>query len=96
MLFTLSNPTIFVSLSLPLEVMTLHPVCESVETAEGVPLYVTGVSQIKVMKDPDFIGRAVEQFLGKSSTEIGEIVLQTLEGHLRAILGKIVIRMQNL
>merc|ERR1719494_442425 len=49
--------------------MTLHPVCESVETAEGVPLYVTGVSQIKVMKDPDFIGRAVEQFLGKSTTE---------------------------
>lgn len=73
---------------LPLEVMTLHPVCESVETAEGVPLYVTGVSQIKVMKDPDFIGRAVEQFLGKTTTEIGSIVLQTLEGHLRAILGK--------
>ena len=70
-----------------MEVVTLHPVCESVETAEGVPLYVTGVSQVKVMKDPDFIGRAVEQFLGKSTTEIGGIVLQTLEGHLRAILG---------
>ena len=68
--------------------MTLHPQCESVETAEGVPLYVTGVSQIKVMNDPDFIARAVEQFLGKTGREIGAIVLQTLEGHLRAILGK--------
>jgi len=74
--------------SLPLEVMTLHPQCESVETSEGVPLYVTGVSQVKVMHDPAFIGRAVEQFLGKTGREIGSIVLQTLEGHLRAILGE--------
>ncbi|XP_067931673.1 flotillin-2a-like [Watersipora subatra] len=76
---------------LPLEVMTLHPQCESVETSEGVPLYVTGVSQIKVMNDPDFIARAVEQFLGKSGQEIGSIVLQTLEGHLRAILGTLTV-----
>lgn len=68
--------------------MTLHPQCESVETAEGVPLYVTGVSQVKVMHDPDFIARAVEQFLGRTAQEIGALVLQTLEGHLRAILGK--------
>lgn len=78
----------FLIFSLPLEVMTLHPQCESVETAEGVPLYVTGVSQIKVMNDEKFIARAVEQFLGKTGKEIGSIVLQTLEGHLRAILGE--------
>ena len=28
--------------SLSLEVMTLNPVCENVETSEGVPLTVTG------------------------------------------------------
>ena len=32
---------------LSLEVMTLNPVCEHVETAQGVPLTVTGVAQVK-------------------------------------------------
>jgi len=31
---------------LSLEVMTLNPVCENVETAQGVPLTVTGVAQV--------------------------------------------------
>ena len=29
-----------------LQVMTLNPVCENVETAQGVPLTVTGVAQV--------------------------------------------------
>lgn len=29
-----------------LEVMTLNPICESVETAEGVAITVTGVAQV--------------------------------------------------
>lgn len=35
---------------LSLEVMTLNPMCENVETAQGVPLTVTGVAQCKIMK----------------------------------------------
>lgn len=35
---------------LSLEVMTLNPMCEGVETAQGVPLTVTGVAQCKIMK----------------------------------------------
>lgn len=35
---------------LSLEVMTLNPCCEMVETAQGVPLTVTGVAQCKIMK----------------------------------------------
>ena len=34
---------------LSLEVMTLNPVCEHVETAQGVPLTVTGVAQVKFL-----------------------------------------------
>ena len=33
---------------LSLEVMTLNPTCENVETAQGVPLTVTGVAQVFV------------------------------------------------
>ena len=67
--------------------MTLNPRCEYVETAQGVPLTVTGVAQVKVMKEDELLQTASEQFLGKEVSEIQMTVLQTLEGHLRAILG---------
>merc|ERR1719245_1150825 len=71
--------------------MTLNPVCENVETAQGVPLTVTGVAQVKIMKNPDLLQTASEQFLGKKEHEIKSTVLQTLEGHLRAILGTLTV-----
>ena len=40
------------------------------------------------MKNPDLLHTASEQFLGKKEHEIKSTVLQTLEGHLRAILGQ--------
>merc|ERR1719422_1351207 len=64
--------------------MTLNPVCENVETAQGVPLTVTGVAQVKIMKNPELL-------LGKKEHEIKSTVLQTLEGHLRAILGTLTV-----
>merc|ERR1719229_1680026 len=71
--------------------MTLNPVCESVETAQGVPLTVTGVAQVKIMKNQELLQTASEQFLGKKEHEIKSTVLQTLEGHLRAILGTLTV-----
>merc|ERR1719493_447111 len=71
--------------------MTLNPVCDNVETKQGVPLTVTGVAQVKIMKDKQFLGIAAEQFLGKSEGDITDTILQTLEGHLRAILGTLTV-----
>merc|ERR1719351_518819 len=71
--------------------MTLNPVCESVETAQGVPLTVTGVAEVKIMKNQELLQTASEQFLGKKEHEINSTVLQTLEGHLRAILGTLTV-----
>merc|ERR1711983_397360 len=71
--------------------MTLNPMCDNVETKQGVPLTVTGVAQVKIMKDDKFLGIAAEQFLGKKEDEIVETILQTLEGHLRAILGTLTV-----
>jgi len=72
---------------LSLNVMTLNPICENVETREGVPLTVTGVAQVKVMIEKDLLATACEQFLGKTVDQVKSVVLQTMEGHLRAILG---------
>uniref|UniRef100_A0A8C4Q4E2 Flotillin n=1 Tax=Eptatretus burgeri TaxID=7764 RepID=A0A8C4Q4E2_EPTBU len=74
-----------------LELITVNPYCEDVETAEGVALTVTGVAQIKVMTEHELLALACEQFLGKTVQEIKTVVLQTLEGHLRSILGTLTV-----
>uniref|UniRef100_A0A8C5PMK6 Flotillin n=1 Tax=Leptobrachium leishanense TaxID=445787 RepID=A0A8C5PMK6_9ANUR len=76
---------------IPLGIMTLQPKCEDVETAEGVALTVTGVAQVKIMTERELLAVACEQFLGKTVHEIKNVVLQTLEGHLRSILGTLTV-----
>ncbi|XP_036351840.1 flotillin-2 isoform X2 [Ochotona princeps] len=76
---------------LSLEVMTILCRCENIETSEGVPLFVTGVAQVKIMTEKELLAVACEQFLGKNVQDIKNVVLQTLEGHLRSILGTLTV-----
>ena len=43
------------------------------------------------MKNPELLGVAAEQFLGKNEKEITDPILKTLEGHFRAILGTLTV-----
>ncbi|HEU5069631.1 MAG TPA: SPFH domain-containing protein [Verrucomicrobiae bacterium] len=72
---------------LSLELLTIDVQTPEVYTSKGVPVKVDGVAQIKVKGDDISIATASEQFLGKTQDEIRNIATQTLEGHLRAILG---------
>ena len=72
---------------LSLELLTIDVQTPEVYTSKGVPVKVDGVAQIKVKGDDISIRTASEQFLGKATDEIRNIATQTLEGHLRAILG---------
>lgn len=72
---------------LKLELMTIDVQTPEVYTSKGVPVKVDGVAQIKVKGDDVSIATAAEQFLSKGVEEIKNIAMQTLEGHLRAILG---------
>jgi flotillin len=73
---------------LSLELLTIDVKQEQdVYTSKGVPVRVDGVAQIKVKGDDISIRTAAEQFLSKGTEEIKNIAMQTLEGHLRAILG---------
>ena len=72
---------------LSLELMTLEIQTPEVVTKEFVPILVDGVAQIKFKGEDFAIITAAEQFLGKSRSEVMTIAHQTLEGHLRAILG---------
>jgi flotillin len=72
---------------LSLELLTIDVQTPEVYTSKGVPVKVDGVAQIKVKGDDISISTASEQFLSKGTEEIKNIAMQTLEGHLRAILG---------
>src|SRR5579883_2123957 len=72
---------------LSLELLTIDVQTPEVYTSKGVPVKVDGVAQIKVKGDDVSISTAAEQFLSKSTDEIKNVATQTLEGHLRAILG---------
>lgn len=73
--------------NISLELMTIEVVTTGVYTSQGVPVTVDGVAQVKVGSDEVSMITAAEQFLSKSVEEIQNVALQTLEGHLRAILG---------
>jgi flotillin len=77
--------------TLSLEVMTLDVTTPEVYTSHGVPVIVDGVAQIKIKKDEASLHAAAERFLGKDSDEIAKIALETVQGHLRAILGTLTV-----
>jgi flotillin len=72
---------------LSLELLTIDVQTPEVYTSKGVPVKVDGVAQVKVKGDDISIATAAEQFLSKGVDDIKNIAMQTLEGHLRAILG---------
>src|ERR1043166_4615407 len=72
---------------LSLELLTIDVQTPEVYTSKGGPVKVDGGAQIKVKGDDVSIATAAEQFLSKDTEDIKNIAMQTLEGHLRAILG---------
>jgi flotillin len=72
---------------LSLEIITLEITTPEVYTKPGVPIVVDGVAQVKIGGDERSIRTAAEQFLGMTRDQIKDIALQTVEGHLRAIIG---------
>lgn len=76
---------------LSLQVQTLDIRTPEVYTIHGVPVMVDGVAQIKIKGDQESIATAAEQFLGRPEDELRSIATQTMEGHLRAILGRMTV-----
>ncbi|HET7618147.1 MAG TPA: SPFH domain-containing protein [Vicinamibacterales bacterium] len=64
-------------------------------TKEGVPVTVEAVANVKIAGDDMSLRGAAERFLGMSTDKIKEVIFQTLEGHLRAILGTLTVEEIN-
>ncbi|XP_067830084.1 flotillin-1-like [Heptranchias perlo] len=70
-----------------LSTLTLNVKSERVYTRHGVPISVTGIAQVKIQgQNKEMLAAACQMFLGKTENEIGQIALETLEGHQRAIM----------
>ena len=53
-----------------------------------MPITVTGVANVKVSSDPGERGNAIERFLDQPPVELQRVARETLEGGLRAVIGK--------
>jgi flotillin len=53
-----------------------------------IPITVTGVANVKVSSDPVERGNAIERFLGQHTDDLQRVARETLEGGLRAVIGK--------
>ncbi len=53
-----------------------------------MPITITGVANVKVSSDPGERANAIERFLGQPSQELQRVARETLEGGIRAVIGK--------
>jgi flotillin len=72
---------------LDLSLITLDVAVHNVLSSNAVPITVDGIAQIKIGSDDTSIATAAEQLLDKTPEEIQYVAIQTLQGHLRAIIG---------
>lgn len=80
---------------LNLNVITVPLATSRAYTVQGVPVSVKAVANVKIKGDDDSLRAAAERFLGMNTDEFHRLVFQTLEGHLRAILGTLTVEEIN-
>ncbi len=87
-------PVLEVSKTISLRIMPLD-VNSSAYTSQGVQVSVDGIAQVKIDSSQEAIATAAEQFLSLKEDEIKRIATQTLEGHLRSIVGNLTVEEIN-
>lgn len=80
---------------LSLNVITIPLEIRRAYTLKGVPVSVKAVANVKIKSDEVSLQAAAERFLGMSSQQVQAVIFQTLEGHLRSILGTLTVEEIN-
>ncbi len=80
---------------LDLNVITVPLATQRAYTVQGVPVSVKAVANVKIKGDDTSLRAASERFLGMPQEVFHQLVFQTLEGHLRAILGTLTVEEIN-
>jgi len=80
---------------LSLNVMTIPLEIKRAYTLKGVPISVKAVANVKIRSEDTALQAAAERFLGMTHDQIQRVIFQTLEGHLRSILGTLTVEEIN-
>jgi flotillin len=80
---------------LRLNVFTIPLEIKRAYTLKGVPISVKAVANVKIKGDNISLSAAAERFLGMPPDQIQRVIFQTLEGHLRSILGTLTVEEVN-
>jgi flotillin len=80
---------------LSLNVFTIPLEITRAYTLKGVPISVKAVANVKIKSDKISLRAAAERFLGMTHDQIQKVIFQTLEGHLRSILGTLTVEEVN-
>ncbi|MBL7152084.1 MAG: flotillin family protein [Phycisphaerae bacterium] len=81
-------PVLEIVNKISLKTMNLPEVrVEAAYSAEGVPVTIEAVANVKISSEQEMLGKAVERFLGTTDQTIKQIIKETLEGQLRDIIG---------
>ena len=80
---------------LSLNVFTIPLEIKRAYTLKGVPISVKAVANVKIKSDDRSLRAAAERFLGMDHDQIQRVIFQTLEGHLRSILGTLTVEEVN-
>jgi flotillin len=80
---------------LHLNVMTIPLEIKRAYTLKGVPVSVKAVANVKIRGDETSLQASAERFLGMTPIEVQKVIFQTLEGHLRSILGTLTVEEVN-
>ncbi len=76
---------------LDLNVFSIDLDVKGAPNKDGVQVDVKGVANVKILSDEASLMAACERFLGMRPDQIKEIAYKNLEGHLRAIIGRLTI-----
>jgi flotillin len=80
---------------LSLNVFTIPLEIKRAYTGQGVPVSVKAIANVKIRGDEASLHAAAERFLGMTQVQIQQVIFQTLEGHLRSILGTLTVEEIN-
>jgi flotillin len=78
-----------------LNVITIPLEIKRAYTSKGVPVFVKAVANVKIRSDDTALQAAAERFLGMTADQMTKVIFQTLEGHLRSILGTMTVEEVN-
>jgi len=74
-----------------LNVFSIDLSVQGAPNKDGVLVNVRGVANVKILSDEISLMAACERFLGMSPRQIQDIAFKNLEGHLRAIIGRLTV-----